>query len=788
MTSTTSTTTQSPYLVHSLSTVQYTIATNIATFIVGLLLFSLCLQSKCLFRLLAPRLAATQELPPCFCIGWLTTSWSHRKDLSVDGAVMVRFCILGFKFSIAGCVPCPLLMWLYSRDDLSGDPDNFSKFILSRREGETKLWTVIAVAYYMVFVFFIFAEQEWRYFLKIRRRHFFAVIQGEVGKESGVAQAQRSILVEMVPESLRDESGSGVREFFDGLFPDRGIHSVVLQSDTRAYYRRSGAVVRKTGQEMMTRMRSIFVDVDTPQDRGMLRSQHARPSKAVKAVSALSLKESEKLVDLNWRKTVMGESDSEEEEGDQHSTTAALISLGRHVRHGAFNLGLDAVGKAGVAARLVQAATIGHNGSETAFVTFHTVADRLIAERLMLSESGAWRARAAPEASDMVWANAAIPLSQLAVRSWMANILLLLGIILWSFPIAGLQMIVALDWWHPEHTILQALKVQCPVYAQMGLLSLLPCMFEWLARVYEGHKVHSEIEYLTLRRFFNFQLATIWVTVGFGAFFASMGQIIHKPVNALLLMREEVTQVATYFLTFVVARVGISIPLLLLCPVLSAICPESTDEGTGLPPVRPNFAMEASNLGLVLVLGMTYCVICPAIMPACAMYFGMACLVYQWLFLYVYTPCFDCGGNLWYYLFRGSMTGLFLGNFALAGLAYTLGEREHFIACVFLCVIIGAFSWNINVHYKMPSFHISLEQARLADLLAGDGFANSFQDDYYLDPIIKDALKVERDELDHDEESLGGDVAWGSSCACLRRWRTAAEFEELGDDTESVSG
>jgi len=166
-----------------------------------------------------------------------------------------------------------------------------------------------------------------------------------------------------------------------------------------------------------------------------------------------------------------------------------------------------------------------------------------------------------------------------------------------------------------------------------------------------------------------------------------------------------------------------------------------------------DFASEAADLALVLVLGLTYCVIAPAMMPACAVYFGAASLIYRWLFLYVYTPDVDSAGAMWCDLFRGSTVGLFLGTLSLASLAAAergMGSPEC-IAMVLLPAIVLLFLVYCNRNYDLPSQKLSLAEAAAADaeaLMTGDKQVNLFRGDYYMDPVRREAGSLApRDEL-----------------------------------------
>lgn len=115
-------------------------------------------------------------------------------------------------------------------------------------------------------------------------------------------------------------------------------------------------------------------------------------------------------------------------------------------------------------------------------------------------------------------------------------------------------------------------------------------------------------------------------------------------------------------------KVGITVPMLLFFPLisnyhlLSCRGDQAKDAEQPLNPVYPDFAIEPASLGLVLVLGLTYSVIAPSIMPVCTLFFCFAFLVYCWLFSFVYTPEFDALGACWYELYETTILGRLCGK------------------------------------------------------------------------------------------------------------------------------
>jgi hypothetical protein len=69
----------------------------------------------------------------------------------------------------------------------------------------------------------------------------------------------------------------------------------------------------------------------------------------------------------------------------------------------------------------------------------------------------------------------------------------------------------------------------------------------------------------------------------------------------------------------------------------------------------------------VIVICFTYSCISPIILPVGAVYFTMALLVYKFQVLYVYTPEYESGGELFPCVLHRTLVGLTLGQFTLLG-------------------------------------------------------------------------------------------------------------------------
>eukprot|EP00928_Gymnodinium_smaydae_P027161 TRINITY_DN21089_c0_g1_i1.p1 TRINITY_DN21089_c0_g1~~TRINITY_DN21089_c0_g1_i1.p1 ORF type:complete len:766 (+),score=143.82 TRINITY_DN21089_c0_g1_i1:59-2356(+) len=742
------------------ATVSFAFVLNAVLLLASFLAFDVLLSQRWTHVALAPRLDLGDQTSESFLrrwFGWARLAWRRRAELDrtdLDGAVLVRFCVLGFKFSVVGTLVSCVLLPMYA--DGNGDAPGFNKYSLSNlshhHENGQKFWIAVVAAYALTGVFAHLALAEWREFLVLRYNHFERASRGLRG--IAAAQAQRSLLVENIP--AEDRSEERVRAFFEHLFGAEHVHSCVLQADTTADYQLQ-ALRTATGCCCRRAPPSVI-------ESGVRRTREA--------ITRVQL-------------------------GSRHPHGSTLLDSPRHAACSDGSATVERGSRADVIQRgvggitgqirdrtlqavcVVQDATMSGGEVSTAFVTLTRVSDRLVAERLVLSRAAGWKVRPAPEAKDIVWRNAAMPQPKMDVRELIGQFFCLQGILWWSVPVASIQAWASAS--NPDSLISKALPFlsklhssvsfvytillgYLPVLALMALLRCLPCAFEWLSLIYEGRKVKSTVECLVLSRCLKYQLATLYVTVLSGSLWDSLKTMMeYGPYEAINEFGSQVPQVAVYFITFVLARVGMSLPCLLLRPTVLAAAPvgvanAAAASGRGLTRASVaqsvsqsvsvaacQYPLEAGDVALVLVLALTYCVIAPALMPVCMVYFGLASLVYRWLFLNVYSQENDCAGAMWYDLFYGATTGLILGNLSLASLAgiYQGPQSYEFFLMLFLSSLVFAFLMYCRRYLDGPSRRMTWEDAVNVDRDCGS-ISEQFRADYYVDPIISSASSAEQ--------------------------------------------
>lgn len=343
------------------------------------------------------------------------------------------------------------------------------------------------------------------------------------------------------------------------------------------------------------------------------------------------------------------------------------------------------------ATRTLELLTLGayYSTSSTAFVTFKSRVPKSVAYQMLLShEHYQMVVTSAPNAKDIRWENVSIPLSQITARHQIAGMVFGILAIFWSAVVALIKAYSSLDdlaqnhsWLDNYHNSLvyQLLNEYLAVVVLLILLALLPFVFDFVARFYEGLKCESEIQDLIMTRYFYYQLANVYVTVTAGTIFGSINDIIQHPGNILTILGKSLPQVSIYFANMIIVKTltGVPVEMLRIWQLLTIVGVRSLFDKnkftrrelrTG---VFMDYPMEYGwvypNLLMVLMILTIYMCIAPFLMPCAMMYFAFAYIMYKYQLLYVFVNDYQSGGNMWYQVFNRSMIILICASLVLWG-------------------------------------------------------------------------------------------------------------------------
>lgn len=726
---------------HSCSPTFHSVLTNLAinflTFSGMLLAFVVLHFSPTWARVLSPLRGTLSQCCSISSLPFLCWKDDGSKDrVSIDGWVMIRFCRVGFRYSVLGTAIGCVLVPMYAEGDRL-EKSHFQRYTISNLDDqEWKVWFIVASTYVLTICFCLAMLLEWRNYVTMRRDHFLARARGDLGLEA--AQAQFSLMVERVPPV--HQSNQGLQEAFKRVF--NSVHSAVLLPDTAHKY-----------------------------DKLLLR-------KGLCVCSCCACGRQ------NY------------EQGVDH-----LMRLNRSTRQGmrlAHSVFVELRAPGG--------------STSTGFVTLDSVADQQIA----LQQVSLFHSRSldtisyadyvvvpAPEARDIIWRNAGMSHAGVTWRSKLGKFVCFVGVLLWSVPLLSVRTFTStnfiLTYFPSAAETLKKVSFLYSLFLEEGYLSVvaiqtlllsLPYMLEALSLGLEGRKQKSTIARKVLIRNLYFQLASLYFMVIGGVLSKDLITLVTSMPFPCLAEKfgQSVPQVAVYFLNFVMARAGLSLPFLLLRPyALFCGFKYMWKKEEYKEPIYCWFGYEATNLVIVLVVANMYAIIAPLITVLCVVYFALASCVYNYLFRYVYSPEFDCQGRFWEELFQGAMAGLWLGTLTVTGVVTLYSSTSHaFYAMGVLLLLIMVFSRQAIAFYQRRSKHMPFEDAISVDRTVGPELVRKFKDSYYLDPIEKlelpadDPASRECDSTDPEESSAHNSDSSDSTVAAERAESSSIEAEEGG--------
>ena len=415
--------------------------------------------------------------------------------------------------------------------------------------------------------------------------------------------------------------------------------------------------------------------------------------------------------------------------------------------------------------RHLELLTVGayYQTASTGFVTLTTRVAHCMAHQMLLSHDHVvMRAQPAPNPRDILWRNIAVPLKQLSLRKDTAGFGLVFGAIFWSLVVTFITTISNLQDIQKSYPWLEKysdtfLYQFCNSYLTSLLLliciAILPLIFDLVARQYEGLKLESEIQNSIMKRYFYYQLANVFVSVGFGSIAASLAQFFDQPRSILSILGNNIPAFSIYFANLLIVKGFTTVPIELLrtWPLVLYLSVRMClnekkcswrDLRTGVfsTPILV-YGWIYPSLLMVLMIITTYSCIAPLLMPFGMIYYGLVYAMYKYQVLYVYVNAYQSGGYMWYAVFRRSMVALLMSVMTL--ICY-MAIRIKFVSGPFyvllplpLCIIRF---WSVcEGQYKEHSKTLSLEGATKLDEqaaeLAADGGPtplDSFRPDLFL--------------------------------------------------------
>jgi len=409
---------------------------------------------------------------------------------------------------------------------------------------------------------------------------------------------------------------------------------------------------------------------------------------------------------------------------------------------------------------------VGTTMSSNGFVTFTELSTASFASCVLLTHKPfVLEVQPAPEPRDLVWKNLHIDRSVTRKKTRLATIFFILGALLWSIPLTAIQALSSaeslsntngMEWIMTAGggSVATFINGYLPVVLLLGLIMVLPIIFEWVAINYEHRKSNSDIQESILGRYFYYQLANIYITVTAGSIWDSLSEIVDDPASILVLLGTSLPTVVGYFISLLITKTLAGLPMVLLrfgelgrFSLLRLFFEDNLLTQRELDQVyRPReilYGWEYPTQLLVIIICFTYACISPIILLFGALYFSCALVVYKKQVLYVYTPNYESGGKMFPTICYYTLLGLTMSQVTFLG--YLILKQGYFEPIVILPLPFYTLWKNSEFMslYNAPSNTISLERARELDsrFFSGEPGTPStislhFSQDSYRQPVL----------------------------------------------------
>jgi len=409
--------------------------------------------------------------------------------------------------------------------------------------------------------------------------------------------------------------------------------------------------------------------------------------------------------------------------------------------------------------------------SKTGFVTFLDLGSvTCVASAPLTHKPNTLNVNVAPQRRDIIWENAHFTTESCARREITANNFLFFGALLWSIPLALIQAMSSaenvarmpgMEWIleYDNGNLAVLVNAYLPVVGFLGLIMILPIIFEWVAYSYERRKTRSDVEQSVVSRYFYYQLANIYISVTAGSLWKSAADIIERPSYGLEILGNSLPTVVGYFIALIITKILGGLPLVMLrlgalgrYMFLRLVTREDNLTQRELDQVYREepllYGWEYPTQLLIIIICFTYACISPVILIFGALYFLGALMVYKKQILYVYTPKYESGGALFPVVCDRTIIGLICGQLTFIG--YSTIRGGHYQPMALVPLVYFSF-WTMNwfrIHFAEPSNRLTLERAKDLDeqvRIQGQKAdpennplipQNSFNKDHYKQPIL----------------------------------------------------
>uniref|UniRef100_A0A7M5V1M3 CSC1-like protein ERD4 n=1 Tax=Clytia hemisphaerica TaxID=252671 RepID=A0A7M5V1M3_9CNID len=666
-------------------------------------------------KVFAPRLLllGTESSIKEGLFSWVTDAFSTKDEdifmlAGMDALVFLRFMRLMLKFAVCSlpygiCVLIPLNV-----HGGNGLDDGLEKMSMSNVEEKSAyLWAHWVAVYLYSILILVFCLQEWKVYISFRQRHL-----------KNATSSDFAVLVKELPKNMTDDDT--LYEFVNELFPNE-VASVYVIRDLGKYK----TLVEKHDLTVLQWEDSKFFD-DSNDEKKMMTKGCCCFGEKVEATQ-----EYEKQLEI-----LQGDMKTEKTEGNR-------------------------------------------NPMNCAFVVFKSIkAKELALKSTWTNNPIDYQPCAAPTVKETLWCALKLNYYVRLILEAIGYILIFFLVIFWAIPITFIASLGKLNSIAREvpwlADILRALSVGFVNFAE-GLLpviliavffAILPLILFLIARL-QGNYSSKICAELVFKYMFIFQTVnSFFIYVLSGALIEQITAIAQDPFQIPNLLAKSIPSQSGFYINYVAFATAIGyfltltriVPMIVIWLKLKCLAKTPRQRLEAWKPPRAVYELLFSKSLLFFLVGLSYSVLSPIIVPFVIIFFGFGYVVYLYQLTHVYMPEFDHGGRFWIYVFNRIMVIVFVFQLLMVGV-FLLKEVFTIAILVTPLIICTIFFWiYVNNNFEKVSLFITLKES-VGMQHADPALLEDLKNSYILDHSVPEIFAVSTDKAQTEEESMNDETS-----------------------------
>ena len=371
-----------------------------------------------------------------------------------------------------------------------------------------------------------------------------------------------------------------------------------------------------------------------------------------------------------------------------------------------------------------------------AFVFFKCLQARTIALQTIWSgKPFVYDVEEAPEPVEMNWDNLMLPQWAHVLRQSIGFVLVVILILFWTVPTTVTSTVASLTSLAEKlpsvKIFLDSLSpgargfVQgvIPVLLLNLFLLLLPIILRAIGR-FQGLISQSKIAMMVFVNLFVFQTVnTFFVFIISGSLLDSLSRLIQKPTELPTLLAQSLPSQANFFVNYVALQTFAShsleltrmVDLILITFRLKFLAKTAREKLDAWRPTRVEYEVLYSKNLLIFLVGISFSILSPIIVPFVVLYFAFAYVVWSYQLLHVYIPEFENGGKFWPQVFHRIMVATIVFQLLMVGV---LLLKKMWTASFFVLVLVTCsfgFWYFIHSKYHNIGKYLALGDTRVVN-------------------------------------------------------------------------